>query len=160
VNAFLVRRLLPYQANLRKRLIKSPRYYWRDSGLLHALLRVGDEDSLLAQPWVGASWEGFVVEQISGVLGRMERRCEPCFFRTSDQYEIDLVLNFVKHCWAIEIKLTTSPSPADFARLDKAADLIDADKRILISRSPEVMTDGHRISCALPWFLRYLETSL
>jgi len=159
VNAFLVRRLLPYQANLRKRLVKSPRYYWRDSGLLHALLRVGDEDSLLAQPWVGASWEGFVVEQISGVLGQMERRCDLYFFRTSDQYEIDLLLDFGKHRWAIEIKLTASPSPADFARLDKAADLIGAEKRVLISRSPEALTNGRRISCDLPWFLQYLEAS-
>ncbi len=64
VGAFLIRRLPPYQANIRKRLVKSAKVYWRDSGLLHALLNVPDAATLLDQPWVGASWEGFVIEQI------------------------------------------------------------------------------------------------
>jgi uncharacterized protein len=157
VNAFLLRRLPPFQANLRKRLVKSPKYYWRDCGLLHALLRVADEDSLLDQPWVGASWEGFAIEQISGVLGRTGHHCDLFFFRTSDQYEIDLVLDFGKRRWAVEIKLTSNPSPEDFARLDRSADLIAAEKRFLVSRDPETVMDGRRVACDLAWFLRYLE---
>jgi hypothetical protein len=157
--AFLVRRLLPYQANVRKRLTKSPRYFWRDCGLLHALLHVDSHDDLLAQPWVGASWEGFVIEQILGVLGQAGRQVEPWFFRTSDQHEIDLVLDFGKRRWAIEIKLTASPSPADLARLNKVADLIGADRRIVISRTPEVVSQGPQTSCNLPWFLEQLEPS-
>jgi len=155
--AFLVRRLLPYQANVRKRLTKSPRYFWRDCGLLHALLHVDNQDGLLAQPWVGASWEGFVIEQILGVLGQAGCQVEPYFFRTSDQYEIDLVLDFGKRRWAIEIKLTASPSPADFARLNKAADMIKADRRVLISRTAEVVGQGPQTSCNLPWFLGFLK---
>ena len=75
--AFLIRRLPPYQVNIRKRLVKSPRIYWRDSGLLHALLNVPDERTLLAQPWVGASWEGFVIEQLIGELSSSGRAFEP-----------------------------------------------------------------------------------
>lgn len=62
--AFLIRRLQPLHANVGKRLVKSPKVYWRDTGLLHALMNVSDRDTLLGQPWVGASWEGFVIEQI------------------------------------------------------------------------------------------------
>ena len=72
--AFLVRRLPPYFANIRKRVIKRPKLYWRDTGLLHALLNVRDRDTLLNQPWVGASWEGFVIEQILAA-NKSWRRC-------------------------------------------------------------------------------------
>ncbi len=68
VGAFLIRRLPPYSGNIRKRLVKSPRVYWRDTGLLHALLNTPDDATLLGQPWVGASWEGFVIEQALGAL--------------------------------------------------------------------------------------------
>ena len=61
IGAFLVRSLSPWQANLKKRLVKRPKVYWRDSGLLHALLGVTDYRHLLTQPWVGASWEGYVI---------------------------------------------------------------------------------------------------
>jgi len=62
--AFLIRRLPAYHASIRKRLVKSPKVYWRDTGLLHALLNLVRGRDLLDQPWVGASWEGFVIEQI------------------------------------------------------------------------------------------------
>lgn len=156
--AFLIRRLQPYRANLRKRLIRSPKVYWRDSGLLHALLKVANEDDLPDNPWVGASWEGFVIEQILGWLGQTGRRAEPFFLRTSDRHEIDFVLDWGKSLWAIEVKLTGSPSAGDLRRLGKTADMIAADKRILISQTPEVICEGNRVSCNLPWFLGFLET--
>jgi uncharacterized protein len=155
--AFLVRRLPSYQANLRKRLVKRPRYFWRDSGLLHALLAVTTQEDLLAQPWVGASWEAFVIEQILGTLAQADAAVEPYFFRTSDQHEIDLVLDFGRHRWAIEIKLTASPSPADLSRLNRAADLIKAEKRFLVSRTTEIVSTGGQASCNLPWLLQQLE---
>jgi hypothetical protein len=93
VGAFLIRRLPPYQANLRKRIVKNPRVYWRDSGLLHALWNVADERALLAQPWVGASWQGFVLEQEIGTLSALGRCFEAFYFRTRDGHEIDLVLD-------------------------------------------------------------------
>lgn len=82
--AFLVRRLLPYGANIKKRLVKTPRLYWRDSGLLHALMRVADLEQLYRQPWLGRSWEGFVIEQTLATLSAADKRRAPYFLRTSD----------------------------------------------------------------------------
>lgn len=156
VGAFLIRRLQPYQTNIRKRLIKSPRVYWRDSGLLHALLNASDEKTLLSQPWVGASWEGHVIEQALGELSTQGRTFDAYYFRTSDQYELDLVLDFGKERWAVEIKLTSSPAPADMFRLDKAADMVKASRRFLVSQNRQTSGDERRIACDLPSFLGYL----
>jgi predicted AAA+ superfamily ATPase len=156
IGAFLIRRLQPYQANIRKRLVKSPKVYWRDSGLLHALLNVPDESTLLAQPWVGASWEGFVIEQVIGELTSRGRNFDSYYFRTSDQYELDLLLSIGRELWAFEIKLTASPSPADMARLDKTADLIGASRRFVISQTRESAGDDYRASCNLPDLLSRL----
>jgi predicted AAA+ superfamily ATPase len=72
--------------------VKTPRLYWRDSGLLHSLLGVSDLEQLHLQPWLGASWEGFVIEQTFAALSAAGRRAPAFFFRTSDGYELDLVL--------------------------------------------------------------------
>jgi predicted AAA+ superfamily ATPase len=154
--AFLIRRLRPYQTNIRKRLIKNPKVYWRDSGLLHALLMVSDERTLLMQPWVGASWEGFVIEQAIGELSSRGCAFEAYYFRTSDQYELDLVLDLGRDRWAVEIKLTASPGPADMARLDQAADLIGASRRFLVSQVGRSFGDEKRASCNLPSFIERL----
>jgi len=155
--AFLVRRLQPYHANIKKRLIKSPKIYWRDSGLLHALLNIPDERALLAHPSVGASWEGFVIEQAIGELTARGRRFDAFYFRTSDQYELDLVLDFGRELWAIEVKLTSSPGPDDMTRLEKAADMINATRRFLVSQTSRSVGDKHRMSCNLAVFLKHLE---
>jgi len=155
--AFLIRCLQPYNANLKKRLVKSPKIYWRDTGLLHALLNVSDKSELLNQPWVGASWEGFVIEQIISNIGLLNKPFGAYYLRTSDQYEIDLVLDFGKQLWAIEVKLTSSPSPSDIDKLNKTADLIDADKRILVSQSQKTIDNGKLISCNLNWLINYLK---
>lgn len=76
-----------------------------------------------AQPWVGASWEGYVIEQTLGELAVLGRVCDAYYFRTSDQHEVDLVLELGGELWAVEVKLTTSPGPEDLRRLDKVADL-------------------------------------
>lgn len=132
--AFLIRRLQPYSANVRKRLVKTPRVFWRDSGLLHALMKVTDLEHLYRQPWLGASWEGFVLEQTLATLEAGGRRVEPFFFRTSDGYELDLVLDWGDRRWAVEVKLTSNPSPDAVERLRKTAGLIDADRVILVCR--------------------------
>jgi uncharacterized protein len=151
--AFLIRRLPPYHDNLKKRLVKSPKVYWRDSGLLHALSNVDSRDSLLVKPWVGASWEGFVIEQILGVLSASGKRAEAFHLRTSDRYEIDLVLAFGRELWAVEVKLTTNPGPDDLRRLDKTADLIGANRRFLVSQSPRIVEGARTASCDLSWML-------
>jgi predicted AAA+ superfamily ATPase len=154
--AFLVRRLPPFLPNIRKRLVRSPKVFWRDSGLLHAQLTVTDEHSLLNQPWVGTSWEGFVIDQIIGHLSSLGATFDAFFFRTSDQFEIDLVLEFGGELWAIEVKLTASPASADLKRLDAAAEIIGARRRILVSKTQESTGDLNRGSCNLTWLLERL----
>lgn len=156
IGAFLVRRLPPFHANLRKRLVKSPKMYWRDSGILHSLLNVSDRSRLLEQPWVGASWEGFVIEQILGHVTAQGRRCDAYHCRTSDGREIDLVLDREGELWAIEVKLTASPGPADMRRLDETADLIGAERRYLVSQTRRPSGDDRRASATLPSLLELL----
>lgn len=156
--AFLVRRLPGFRANLKKRITKSPKVYWRDSGLLHSLLNISSFEELIRRPWVGASWEGFVIEQAIQTLKAAGRAFEPYFFRTSDEYEIDLVLDFGREKWAVEAKLTSSPSPGDLQRLNRAADLIEADRRILVSRTRHRVSDGKQASVALRAFLETRKT--
>ena len=103
----LVRRLPPWHANLGKRLIKSPKVYLRDSGLLHALLQIGTKEALLSHPVVGASWEGFVVETLLTCAGTST---SGYFYRSSGGAEIDLLLVRPDGAlWAIEIKRSLSP---------------------------------------------------
>lgn len=154
--AFLVRELPSYSANLKKRLIKSPKVYWGDSGLLHALLGVKDHMHLLEQPWVGASWEGFVIQQILDTLNANGVHAEASHLRTSDGWEVDLVLEFAAKVWAVEVKLSSNPSSGDLQRLNKAASLIKAHRRVLISRTPEIVENKDTLSCNLERFLERL----
>ncbi len=147
--AFLIRRLPPWAASFGARLVKSPKVYWRDSGLLHSLLGAADDESFLSQPWIGASWEGFVIEQVLGLFAQRGLDPGAHYLRTSDQREIDLVLDLGSRLWAIEIKLTSSPGASDMEKLDRHADLIKADKRILVSRTARNTTAGRRVSCNL-----------
>jgi len=156
--AFLIRRLPPFQTNIRKRLVKSPRIYWRDTGLLHAVLNVSNERALLAQPWVGASWEGFVIEQLIGELSACGKTFDAYYFRTSDQYELDFVVDVGKELWAVEVKLTSSPSPADMDRLNKTADMIGARRRFLVTKTNRPAGDGLRGSFDLSSLLTHLRS--
>ena len=108
VDLLLVRRLPPYHRNVGKRLVKSPKTYVRDSGLLHALLGIGDLDALFGHPVIGASWEGFVIENL---LAACPPGTKAGFYRTAAGAEIDLVLELgARHgVWAIEIKRSASP---------------------------------------------------
>jgi predicted AAA+ superfamily ATPase len=107
VDLLLVRRLPPRVANAGKRLVRSPKVYVRDSGLLHALLGIADKESLLGHPVVGGSWEGLVIENLIGVAGV---DVEPSFYRTSGGAEVDLILTWPDgREWAIEVKRTPAP---------------------------------------------------
>ncbi len=110
VDLLLVRRLRPYHTHIGKRLVKSPKVYVRDTGLLHALLGLGDHNSLFGHPVVGASWEGFVIENI---LSDLPYRTQSTFYRTAAGAEVDLVLEFpgTSEIWAIEIKRALSAKP-------------------------------------------------
>jgi len=130
--AFLIRRVAPYFSNIKKRLVKTPRLYWRDSGLLHSLMGVETRDQLFNCPWLGASWEGFVIEQTLASLAAKGDRSNAYYFRTSDGHELDLVLERGTELWAIEIKLTSNPTTDMIGKLNKAADMIGATRRILV----------------------------
>lgn len=107
VDLFLLKRLEPWHANVKKRLIKSPRFYIRDSGILHKLLAIKSYDDLLSHPVVGKSWEGFVIDNILSII---PQHITPYFYRTLAGAEIDLLLDISnKEKWAVEIKNNTAP---------------------------------------------------
>jgi len=108
VDLLLVRRLSSWHGNVRKRLVKSPKVYVRDSGLVHALLGIGDREALLAHPVAGGSWEGLAIESL---IAAAPSGTEPYFFRTAAGAEIDLLLQMPgqRKPWAIEIKRGLAP---------------------------------------------------
>ena len=107
VDLLLVRRLPPWHRNVGKRLVKSPKVFVRDSGLVHALLGLGNKEQLLGHPVVGPSWESFVLETL---LVLAPRGTEANFYRTAAGAEIDLVLTLPGgKLWAVEIKRSSAP---------------------------------------------------
>jgi len=102
---FMIRMLPPYLPNLRKRLVKAPKLYIRDSGILHALLDIHDQGDLLGHPVVGASWEGLVIENVLSELTGWRG----FFYRTANGSELDLILEKGRTRIAVECK--TSPAP-------------------------------------------------
>ncbi|QOJ30317.1 MAG: ATP-binding protein [Ignavibacteriales bacterium] len=107
-DAYLVRILMPYYENIGKRLVKSPKVYIRDSGLLLALLQTGTLEQLLGNSLLGHIWEGYVIEQI---LSTLPAGCSGYFYRTTGGAEIDLVITRAeKPVIGIEIKFSSSPA--------------------------------------------------
>jgi hypothetical protein len=104
-DALMIRQLAPWHANLGKRQIKSPKIYVRDSGLLHQLLGLATEKEMLSHPLCGASWEGFVIEQILAT----EPHDEACFWGTHQGAEIDLLLRRGDRLFGVEIKRADAP---------------------------------------------------
>ena len=105
--ALMVRRLQPVHANLKKRLVKAPKVYFRDSGLLHAILRIESWNELMSHPCFGHSWEGLCIDNI---LGQLRPGVEAGFYRTARGAEIDLVLDRGTARAAIEFKASSAPS--------------------------------------------------
>jgi hypothetical protein len=107
VDLLLIRRLLPFHANVGKRLVKSPKTYVRDSGLVHTLLGIVDHNALAGHPIVGRSWEGFVIENL---MAAAPAQAKFSFYRTSAGAEIDLLLELPGgELWAIEVKSGLAP---------------------------------------------------
>jgi hypothetical protein len=155
--AYLLRSVPPYTANIRKRLVKSPKIYWRDSGLVHALLNVDSLDSLLSQPWAGFSWEGWIIEQIVIFLQNHDIPFDgPYYFRTRDGIELDLILIISGEPWAFEIKLTTNPTAEDVAKLQKTGHLLKMNKLGLISRTQNPVTGADQLSTNLRSLCEFL----
>ena len=109
-DTFMVRQLRPYHVNLGKRLVKSPKIYLRDSGLLHCLIGIETVQALQGHPIVGFSWEGWVIEQLLALLPSGWR---PYFYRTAAGAEVDLLIDRPgKNPIAIEIKFSSAPKPS------------------------------------------------
>ncbi len=105
---YMVRQIQPWSGNSKKRLVKSPKIYIRDSGILHKLLNISSLESLFSNPTSGASWEGFVAENI---INQLSDKWQYSYYRTTSQSEIDLVLEGPnKEVWAIEIKRGLAPT--------------------------------------------------
>lgn len=128
---FIVRVLPPYSGNTKKRLIKSPKVYIRDSGLLHSLLGIDTQEELFSNPIYGSSYEGYVIENILSQLPRYRAS----FFRTSNGAEIDLILEKGARKLAIEIKSSTSPKMSKGFR--NSIETIAPDKAFIISQVEE-----------------------
>ena len=110
---FLVRRLLPYHANIGKRLVKAPKVFLRDSGLLHYLLGIDSSETLFSSPARGRSWEGFVIEQVIAAEALNRGGSQFYFYRTGTGVEIDLIIDRGQKRIGIEVKCAASVSAAD-----------------------------------------------
>jgi predicted AAA+ superfamily ATPase len=128
VDLLLVRRLEPWSQNVGKRLVRSPKTYLRDSGVLHALLGIGDMEQLLGHPVAGSSWEGFVIENL---LAGAPEQAQPYFYRTQDGAEIDLLFDLgATGRWAVEVKRSLAPKPSRGFHL--ACDDVQATRRAVV----------------------------
>jgi uncharacterized protein len=142
VDLFLLRRLPPWHANVGKRLVKSPKVYVRDTGLMHALLGIGELETLLGHPTAGPSWEAFVIENL---LGSAPDGVTGHFYRTSGGAEIDLLLLFPDGAlWAVEIKRSLKPRPNRGFHV-ACSDLSPA-RRFLVYPGAERFSLGHGIA--------------
>jgi predicted AAA+ superfamily ATPase len=153
-NSFLIKRLEPFFINIKKRIVKSPKIYLTDTGILHRLLNITDFEGLQAYPMIGYSWEGYVFNQLMTLLNP---GIELHFYRTKDGSEVDLV--FVKGLQPIataEIKYTSTPSLS--AGNTRAINTLGADNNFVITPASEdyLMRENVRV-CSLPEFLsKYL----
>lgn len=127
-----MRSLLPWAGNIGKRLVRSPKIYIRDSGIVHALLNLTTLDDVLSHPVVGASWEGFVIENL---LSCLPTGATPWFYRTSAGAEIDLVIEQGSKKFAIEIKRSSAPNLSKGFHL--GCEDIGATKRFIVYSGKE-----------------------
>jgi uncharacterized protein len=142
---FHLRSLSPWHNNATKRLIKSPKVYVRDSGLLHALLEIPNEQALLRHPIIGASFEGFVIEQATSLLGPSWKYS---FYRTQHGAEIDLICERGPDCLAIEIKRASRPVPS--AGFYSGCEMVKATHQWVIHAGEQDVSLGDGV-LAFPW---------
>lgn len=154
-DAALVRRLLPYYANTKKRLIKTPKIYIRDSGLLHALADIPSLHALQGHPLCGQSWEGYVIEQLCSVLTEQtESRFEPTFYRTQNGSECDMVvLRNGEPFISIEIKYSDAPKLSKGHAL-ALEDLQTPHNLVIIPHGSPYPSRNNTIICGLDECLR------
>lgn len=141
VDLLLVRRLEPWHGNVKKRLVKSPRVYIRDSGLVHSLLQIEDRETLLGHPILGASWEGFVIEN---AIMTAPDGTKASFYRTSAGAECDLVLELPDgEVWAVEIKRNSAPKVSKGFWI--ATDDVKAKRKLVVYPGDESYSAGNGV---------------
>ncbi len=153
-DAFLIRQLYPYAANVKKRLVKSPKVYIRDSGILHHLLNIGNFNDLEYNPILGASWEGYAIEQITQKLSSDTKYF---FYRTHVGAECDLViLKGGKPVMSIEIKYTSSPKPVKGMKI--AFEDIGAEQNFVITPNTDdyLLQKDIRVCSLITFLEKYL----
>lgn len=129
VDLMLVRRLQPWSGNLNKRLVRSPKIYVRDSGIVHALLEIGPLEQLLGHPVVGPSWEGFVLEALISAAGKSG---QPTYYRTADGAELDLVFERGSKPF-IGVEIKRSAAPKILPGFSVACDDLNIEHRLVVS---------------------------
>jgi uncharacterized protein len=151
-NAFLIRTLTPRYTNVKKRLVKSPKIYLRDSGLLHHLHGISDYNQLLGHPILGPSWEGFVIEQI---ISSLKPGISYSFYRTAEGAECDLILSKGVNIMAcIEVKFSDSPKTTK-SFTTAVQDLECDNNYIIIPDCPEPYPLREDVTvCDLEWFIQ------
>ena len=153
---YMVRQVQPWAGNTKKRLVKSPKIYIRDSGLLHKLLNISTFESLLGNPVVGVSWEGFVAENI---IINLSNKWQYSYYRTTTQTEIDLVLEGPDNQrWAVEIK--KSAAPALTKGFHTASEDIEATHKFVVySGSERFPMTGNTEAIGLIQFLQMVQNN-
>jgi predicted AAA+ superfamily ATPase len=136
---FVIRRLQPYFVNIGKRLVKRPKIYVRDTGLLHQLFDIPDELALRGHPMRGSSWEGFVIEQIIALLPEWT----PYFYRTSHGVEMDLLMVKAGRKLAFEIKVAADPTLTK--GFYQACEDLQPEKRFVVSKTDSVWQGAKEI---------------
>lgn len=151
---YMVRQIQPWSGNTKKRLVKSPKIFLRDTGLLHKLLNISRFDDLLGHPVTGASWEGFVIESI---ISRLSSKWQYSYYRTSNRTEIDLVLEGPRReVWAIEVKRSAAPALKRGFH-DGAEDIRATGKFVIYSGTEQFPMGDKTEAMSLITFLKLLE---
>lgn len=142
--SFLIRRLQPYDVNVGKRLVKSPKFYFRDSGMFHLLSGISSQSQLMGHRCFGASWEAYALEQICRAL---PERWEPYFYRTHSGAEADLVLKSAQgNLYGIEIKYSLSHKIS--RGFTESADDVQAAQKFLVIASGSVFPKSGAVQVA------------
>ncbi len=153
-SSFLVKRLQPYYINIKKRIVKSPKIYLSDTGILHRLLNIADFESLQAYPLLGNSWESYVLNQI---ISLVNSNIELYYYRTKDGSELDLVfIKSLKPVATAEIKYTSSPTLT--AGNTRALNTLKTDVNYIITPGSEdfLLRENVRVCKLIDFLNKYL----
>ena len=153
-HSFIIRRLPPYFANIGKRLIKTSKLYFRDTGILHYLTNISNYDGLITNTIAGHSWEGYVIEQI---IDRLANNTQAFFYRTVNGAEVDLCISRGNEMVAsFEIKLSDNPSSSK-GNTEAVLDLKTLHNFIITPSSKDYKPNTNWQVCSLNTIWEYLK---